>query len=201
MKFYFEEAKIWRKTKQDTIQEINESGYPLVLFGRSANTNPAFLKQITVPILYVLSNNPASWGKTHWGYEVVGPQVLEELKTDYNTLILVVACEEIFVNQLTQLLHPPKRIFSLDFHFDTEDPVSFFDVMRGDVEKIYDTLADQESKDAYETVLHYRVNRDLRIFNGFQFPPESQYFPEELSGRKFLRSRETFVDCGAFCGW
>ena len=45
------------------IRHINEMGLPLVIFGRVVGANPAFLEDVKVPVEFVVSNHPTSWGK------------------------------------------------------------------------------------------------------------------------------------------
>lgn len=41
-----EESRLWSERKETVIQEINQSGLPLVLFGKAAAFNNSFLKEI-----------------------------------------------------------------------------------------------------------------------------------------------------------
>lgn len=46
MKFFFDEAEIWERTKQSVFDEINKMGLPLVIAGRSSATSPMLLCNI-----------------------------------------------------------------------------------------------------------------------------------------------------------
>lgn len=200
MRFYFEEAEIWAKRKRDVADQINQIGYPLVLFGRSVTSNPEFLKMIHVPVEYVCSNTPTSWGSSLWGLEVVSPAKIQETYQNYTVLILAVDMEDKIFRQVQQFPVPPAKIFKLDIH-DEVDCVEYFQKMKSAMEMIYDHMGDQESKEIYETVIRYRVNRDPTLLSRFAAPAEPQYFPGALgSGASFLGPDEIFADAGAFTG-
>lgn len=201
MRFYFEEAEIWAGRKQAVMDEINNMGLPLVLFGKSATSNPAFLNKVQVPVEYVCSNNPKSWGKRHWGFEIVGPDKIQEVYSRYNVLILAANSEQVITSQLRQLPMPPVKIFCLDLYWEEDGVADYYREMEPVMEDIYNHLGDQESKNAYETMIRYRINRDPRLPPRVALPKARQYFPDSLGERKvFLEPDEIFVDAGAYIG-
>jgi len=201
MRFYFEEAELWAERKQAVIDKINGMGFPLVLFGKSATSNPAFLDKIQVPVEYVCSNNPKSWGKRHWGFEIVGPDKIQEVYQQYTVLILAANSRQAITSQLQQFPIPPAEIFCLDLYWEEDGVAEYYRKMEPVLEDIYCHLADQESKDAYETMIRYRINRDPRLPPRVALPQARQYFPDSLGERKgFLDSDEIFVDAGAYVG-
>ena len=200
MQFYFEEAKVWARHKKEVADQINQFGYPLVLFGRSVTSNPDFLKQIHVPVEYICSNTPTSWGSRLWGLEVVGPDRIQELYQNYTVLILAVDTEDEIFQQVQQFRVPPAKIFKLDLH-DEDGCAEYFFKMKPTIEMIYDRMGDQESKETYETILRYRINRDPNLLSRFAYPNEPQYFPAALGEKApFLEENEIFVDGGAYIG-
>lgn len=68
------------------------------------------------------------------------------------------------------------------------------------MESVYNALADQESKETYEAVIRYRINRDPQILSQVARPGKEQYFPSCLGGQRFLSTDEIFVDAGAYSG-
>lgn len=199
MRLYLEEASLWRSRRKEVIQNINQASLPLVLFGKSTVVNPSFLQELTVPTQFICDNNPEKWGTKLWGLDVIGPDQLQNLYAKYNVLILV-PFEHQIVPQLQNLPVPPSEIFRLDFYFDETNSAEYFQAVQGDLMEIYRHLADQESKDTYEAVIHYRINRDPEFLSKIALPRETQYFPATLGNQAVLGSNEIFVDAGAFVG-
>lgn len=199
MHLYFEEAAIWEARKKETFHKINQSGLPLVLFGIAQVIDSAFLDQINVPVSVICDNDSAKWGTRLWNLEVIAPSRLPELYSAYNVLILV-PFEHQIVPQLEGLSVPPAQIFRLDLYFEEVTTTGFFQAAQDELEEIYARLADQKSKDTFEAVIRYRINRDPRILKPISLPRREQYFPMELGGRPLLDGNEIFVDAGAFTG-
>ena len=199
MHFYFEEAEKWAEYKESVFRQINRSGLPLVLFGKTSVVDNVFLQQIKVPVQFICDNNREKWGTKLWGLDVIDPARLQRLYTEYNVLILV-PFEHQIIPQLQGLSTPPVEIFRLDLYFEEIDNVAYFRSVQEDVAEIYYHLGDQESKDTYEAVLHYRMNRNPSFLSEIRLPRQTQYFPAVLGGKTFLGTDETFVDAGAFIG-
>lgn len=199
MRSFLEEAECWRDHKRKVAKEINESGLPLVLFGKSGVVNQKYFDQIRVPLHFICDNNPEKWGTELWGLKVIGPDQLQNIYTAYNVLILV-PFEHQIVPQLRQLPVAPHEIFRLDLYFEEEDSADFFQAAEQRIEKIGGCLNDRLSQDTYEAVIRYRINRDPELLSKVALPRPSQYFPDTLDGTPFLHSNEIFVDAGAFTG-
>ena len=200
MRFYFEEADIWAQHKQQIADEINKIGAPLVVFGRSVTSNPEFLKKIRVPVEYICSNTPTSWGSRLWGLEVISPNRVQEIYQQYSVLILAVDTEDEIFRQVQQFAVPPVKIFKLDLH-DEDGCAEYFFKMKPAIETIYERMGDQESRETYETILRYRINWNPALLERFALPAEPQYFPAVLGkNAPFLSENEVFVDGGAYTG-
>lgn len=199
MRLYLEEAALWRKRKKDVIQSMNQAGLPLVLFGKTTVADPSFLRELTVPAQFICDNNPEKWGTQLWGLDVIGPDRLQTLYAKYNVLILV-PFEGQIVPQLQALPVPPSEIFRLDLYFEEANTAEYFQAAQEDLTRIYRHLADQESRDTYEAVVRYRINRDPKFLSEIALPRNTQYFPATPGRQALLGSNEIFVDAGAFIG-
>lgn len=199
MQDFYKIEKVWIERKREVLQTINQTDLPLVLFGRSPAIQPDFLKQITAPVRYICDNAQEKWGSRQWGLEVIGPDKLSHLYSAYNVLILV-PFEAQIIPQLMGLPVPPTEIFRLDLYFEERGAAAYYQSVHADIDEIYHRLADQISKDTYEAVIQYRINRDPAILTPVALPRQTQYFPDSLSGVPFLHSNEVFVDAGAFVG-
>lgn len=199
MQDFYKEEEIWTERKIEVFSKINQAGLPLVLFGKTTAVNGTFLCQIKVPVCVICDNDPTKWGTHLWGLEVISPSQLGEIYPAYNVLILV-PFEHQIIPQLEKLPIPPAEIFRLDLYFEGSRTATYYEKVRGDLEDICCCLADQESRDTYEAVIRYRLNRDPAILNPVALPREKQYFPASLGGKPFLGTEEVFVDAGAFIG-
>lgn len=207
MRFYFDETTQWEAQVQDVLGEINRIGLPLVLFGRSKTTDPAFLEAVRVPVQYVCCNTPASWGGgKFWKLDVINPAQIGEIYHAYTVLVLAVEVDQEIQDQLRSLPVPPAAVFQLDLHWGIrdshmpKDSADYFQKRQAEANRIYDLLSDQESKDTYEAVIRYRMNRDRNILAPVKAPFERKYLPESLDGTPFLERNEVFLNAGAFTG-
>lgn len=200
MKFFFEEAQIWKNRKHQIFQKINKMNLPLVIYGRGEMVNFEFIKDITAPVEYVCSSTPASWGTEWRGKQVVGPRELPEIYSKYNVLIPIVNYTQEITDILLQLSTPPENIFSLDFRMDDEMSVPYLHAHKQEAENVYDHLTDDCSKETYEMMLRYRINRELSYLQDSLIFPDDQYFPRTLGNHPFLGDNESFIDVGAYTG-
>lgn len=200
MNFYFEETAIWQRKKNEIFKQINDSGLPLAIFGRTSVVSPHFLKYITVPVQYVCNNNPKSWGNKMWGLEVIQPEMIQEKYDQYNVLILIAKHRADVIRQLDCFSVPPQAIYCMDMHFEEEGTRDFFLENQDSLQDVFCCLNDEESKITFETLIRYRMNRDLELLSTIALPECAQYFPESLGGKEFLSDRESFVDVGAYTG-
>lgn len=109
----------WKMKIKETINDINNDGLPLVLFGNVFfPVIDRFLQNLHIDIFYICDNNPAKKDTPFYGCEVILPDELTEKyeKAKYNVLILVPFEYEI-TKQLQALPKPPKHIFYLDLYF------------------------------------------------------------------------------------
>lgn len=200
MELYFEEELVWSNHKAQMIRRINEMGLPLVIFGRVTGANPDFLEEVKVPVEFVVSTHPTSWGKKLWGLECVGLDRVQEAYSAWNVLILCVHYSNELIPMLEQLPVPPSEIFQLDLRFEQKGTAEYLRSVQLDIQLDYDRFADEKSKNTFEALLRYRINRDPAFLKPVACPEEEEYFPEELGERRFLGSEEVFVDVGAYTG-
>lgn len=60
---------------------------------------------------------------------------------------------------------------------------------------VFDRLADDESRQVFNDVLHYRLTGDHAVLANYRFRPQEQYFEDFMAF-----DREVFVDAGGFDG-
>lgn len=199
MNSYYEEQQLWINYKNTIINKINDNGVPLVLFGKTTVVDEKFLKDIKVPVEYIVDNDSRKWGEVLWGLDIVSFDEIKEKYNEYTLLILVPFVEQI-TEQVINSEKPPKDIYYLDLYFEEEDSASFFEENRNVINEIKSNLTDKESKNVFDTVINYRINRNPKYLKGIVLPRKEQYFPNILDGRAFLNDNEVFIDVGAFLG-
>ena len=197
---FAQEAARWSARKRAVFDQINGAGLPVVLFGSKACViSPDFLEELQVPHEYILDNDAKKWGSTQWGLRVISPTSVPY--RDYQVLILVPAFVEEITEQLRGFPNPPRQIFDLDLYYESSDSAAYYDAHSGDIEEVMGLLSDPLSKETFQRVLHYRVNRDRSCLSPVVLPRGEQYFPAiEINSRPFLHNQEVFVDAGAYTG-
>lgn len=135
------------------------------------------------------------------GLKIIFSLCLPDIYETYQVLILVPFEDEITA-QLNSLDVPPVKIWRIDFYFEDLESEQYYTGNIARLKRIYDRLGDDLSRETYETVLNYRINREIHKLREISLPRNAQYFPSNLSGltTQFLSNNEVFVDAGAFTG-
>lgn len=190
----------WSETKRTVFTQINAANIPLVLFGYSPAVDPQFLSEIHVPVRHLCDNDPRKWGSHLWGLEAISPSSLPELYEKYNILILVPFEREISA-QVQSLSIAPSSIYHLDLYYDEPAAADYFRTHTKQLAEVFQSLADDISRETYQRVIQYRLTRDSAYLSEISLPRGDQYFPPFIGDKTpFLSSHEVFVDAGAFIG-
>lgn len=136
------------------------------------------------------------------GYEIIKTS---DLKSKFNIINCIVegrsidARTTIFeLNPFTQIdyfalqIAFPDDLIQLDFLDNTDTIIE--DLNR--YEKLYADLYDEESKETLESIINFRLNREIDFLKDFRFRLNEQYFESFIK----LENNPTFVDGGGFDG-
>ncbi len=125
--------------------------------------------------------------------------------SDSSIINCVVEGRTIDIERLIKSTNAAQSIdyFSLQFAFSNEllqvdfleDTNSVLDNIN-DYSLIYSILEDDISKNEFESLVNFRLNRDIDFLTGFNFRLKDQYFESFIQ----LESDATFIDAGGFDG-
>lgn len=125
--------------------------------------------------------------------------------SDSSIINCVVEGRTIDIERLIKSTNAAQSIdyFSLQFAFSNEllqvdfleDTNSVLDNIN-DYSHIYSILEDDISKNEFESLVNFRLNRDIDFLTGFNFRLKDQYFESFIQ----LESDATFIDAGGFDG-
>jgi FkbM family methyltransferase len=197
------------RTKKEADILVSLSVRHIVIFGcgNLGNKIGRFLLSKGYEIAAYSDNNESKWGSELNGVSIISPVSAAE---QFGKEALFVVCiwspersYKQFKNQLINLgvnnvVHAAliMRLFPAEllpyYHFQL--PGYFFE-HRDEIKKVYDFLADDESKKQYQAHLDCRINLN---FEGLPLADNrNQYFP---SGVVELGDSEVFLDAGAYNG-
>ncbi len=156
------------------------SSIALYGIGESASYALNYLKDNHIKVDYIFDDDPQKNNSYSEGVLVTLP------KYEPN-IAIVVTCS--YYNEIREhlLLHDneiDQRLFMLDGYF--RNDYNFDAVKEKDKEKIfyvYQTLADDKSKEVFEKVLKYRYIRDKSILNDIVEPEKNRYFDQVVLDR------------------
>ena len=108
---------------------------------------------------------------------------------------------ELFLKQLNPLTS--HDYISLEYTFEEElAPIDFLNdtdsILQNidDYSYVYRLLEDEQSKDEFESLVNFRLNRDINYLENFEFRINEQYFEDFV----VLPKTPTFIDGGGFDG-
>lgn len=182
-----------------------------------------YLRRIDVEPAYFIDMNSKRWGTKCESVEVIGPKQIEEYVGKDALVIVTINTDgkrycKSFAEELRRdghsgvhkMLHELGIENVIDYTFfrrchelfqgDPYNMPSCSDIYSmerhvDDIQKVYEHLADDESRDVFEKILRFRLIDDsITVPTMVQ---DRQYFEYELYPK---RNDEVFVDCGAFNG-
>ena len=156
------------------------SSVALYGIGESASYALNYLKDNHIKVDYIFDDDPQKNNSYSEGVLVTLPKYEQNIA-------IVVTCS--YYNEIREhlLLHDKEidqRLFMLDGYF--RNDYNFDAVKEKDKEKIfyvYQTLADDKSKEVFEKVLKYRYIRDKSILNDIVEPEKNRYFDQVVLDR------------------
>ena len=136
------------------------------------------------------------------GYEIIKTS---DLKSKFNIINCIVEGRSIDARRTIFELNPftqidyfalqiafPNDLIQLDFLSNTDSILS----NTNRYEKLYNDLYDEESKKTLESIINFRLNREIDFLKDFRFRLNEQYFESFIK----LGNHPTFVDGGGFDG-
>lgn len=200
-------AKEYRQL--DNLSNFLKEDKPIIIFGAGnlGKKIAAFLKSENRNLIAFADNNPKAWGTEFLNIKILNPNDFtpEHLKkaawivsiwspghafsTTRRQLESLGVANMFHAVALLQLF--PGKLLP-HYHFQTPD---YFRQHQNEIKEVYESLADEESKEQYLAHLDSRININLE---GLPAPDtKNQYFPSDIVS---LTDNEVFLDAGAYSG-
>lgn len=185
------------KETEYILDRLKREGKPIVLYGTGNGADKIIdiCKYKGIEIKAIFASDDFVRDREFRGYKV---QSFAEVKKRYPKAIVLVAFgtnrKEVLANiykiaEENEVLVPSVPVLGGGL-FD----IAFFEENRRDIERVYDMLADQYSRDLMEDIIHYHISGKLQYL--------SKYTTAEEDYEKIIcpSDKETFIDIGAYRG-
>lgn len=191
MKIEINEKDVWQKLKED--------GKPTVIYGMgdAAERIIKILKENGIEPDDIFASDEFVRGHSFLGKKVLKYSQICEKYEDFNIVLA-------FATHIPDVLNRIKQMNTEHSVFAPDIPVAgnglftgkYFEEHRADFQQVYDRLADDESKKAYENVLKFKISGKVDYLYSCNEYDKGKIYKDILK----LKSDETIIDCGAYDG-
>lgn len=191
MKIEINEKDVWQKLKED--------GKPTVIYGMgdAAERIIKILQENRIEPDDIFASDEFVRGHSFLGKKVLKYSQICEKYEDFNIVLA-------FATHIPDVLNRIKQMNTEHSVFAPDIPVAgnglftgkYFEEHRADFQQVYDRLADDESKKAYENVLKFKISGKVDYLYSCNEYDKGKIYKDILK----LKSDETIIDCGAYDG-
>ena len=191
MKIEINEKDVWQKLKED--------GKPTVIYGMgdAAERIIKILQENGIEPNDIFASDEFVRGHSFLGKKVLKYSQICEKYEDFNIVLA-------FATHIPDVLNRIKQMNTEHSVFAPDIPVAgnglftgkYFEEHRADFQQVYDRLADDESKKAYENVLKFKISGKVDYLYSCNEYDKGKIYKDILK----LKSDETIIDCGAYDG-
>lgn len=191
MKIEINEKDVWQKLKED--------GKPTVIYGMgdAAERIIKILQENGIEPDDIFASDEFVRGHSFLGKKVLKYSQICEKYEDFNIVLA-------FATHIPDVLNRIKQMNTEHSVFAPDIPVAgnglftgeYFEEHRADFQQVYDRLADDESKKAYENVLKFKISGKVDYLYSCNEYNKGKIYKDILR----LKSDETIIDCGAYDG-
>lgn len=191
MKIEINEKDVWQKLKED--------GKPTVIYGMgdAAERIIKILQENGIEPDDIFASDEFVRGHSFLGKKVLKYSQICEKYEDFNIVLA-------FATHIPDVLNRIKQMNTEHSVFAPDIPVAgnglftgkYFEEHRADFQQVYDRLADDESKKAYENVLKFKISGKVDYLYSCNEYDKGKIYKDILK----LKSDETIIDCGAYDG-
>lgn len=181
----------------DLWEHLGSCGKKVVLYGMGdgAEKIKAVLDEKSIPVADIMASDDFVRGHDFLGFRV---KKLSEIEAEYDDFIILVC----FGTQLPDIMDKIYKIAEKHELYAPNVPVvgeGLFDLgfareHKGELKKVYDLLADEQSKRVFENVIRYKLSGELKYLRAVETPSEEKF---DLLN---IGIEETYVDLGAYNG-
>ncbi len=177
---------------------LKHTGSGIVLYGMGdgAEKIKGVLDELNVPVADIMASDDFVRGHTFLGYKV---KKLEEIERLYGADCIILLC---FGTQLPDVLD---RIYDISSRHELYAPcvpvagdglftLGYAREHRDELKKVYDLLADAQSRKVFENVIRYKLSGRIDLLRECETPSSEKF---DLLG---IGTNETYADIGAYNG-
>lgn len=184
------------------LEELKKSGKPVVLYGAGdcGLRYRHVMATAGISVLAFVDDAAGKQGKIISGLPVWNMQRAqkEAQARDFIILISSYGPSKLYPNLERAGLEHRWRWSEFYLWEDGMDYVKYFEEHKQELETVYDSLADERSREVFRNLLQYKISRDIRLIEAINdFPIENQYFASDIIR---YQDDEVFVDLGAYTG-
>lgn len=181
----------------DLWEYLQQCDKKIVLYGMGdgAEKIKAVLDEKNIGVSDIMASDEFVRGHSFLGYRV---KKLSEIEAEYNDFVILVC----FGSQLPEVMEHIYEIAERHELYAPNVPVTgdgLFDLEyatehKSELQKVYNLLADEQSKLVFENVIRYKLSGDLKYLRKAETPSEEKF---DLLN---IGTEEIYVDLGAYNG-
>ncbi len=181
----------------DLWEYLRQCGKKIVLYGMGdgAEKIKSVLDEKGVGVADIMASDEFVRGHDFLGYRV---KKLSEIEAEYDDFVILVCfgtqlpevMEKIYGIGECHELYAPNVPVAGEGVFDLE----YANAHKSELQKVYDLLADAQSKRVFENVIRYKLSGDLKLLREVETPLEEKFNLMNIG------IEETYVDLGAYNG-
>ncbi|MDE6658988.1 MAG: FkbM family methyltransferase [Eubacterium sp.] len=183
----------------DVWENLANSKKPIVIYGmgNGAEKIIGILKEYGVEIADIFASDEFVRGHSFLGHKVLKYSEVCKKYDDFNIVLA-------FATHLPDMLEKIEKMNEEHPVFAPDVPVAgngiftrkFFEENREKFEKVYENLADEESKKAYESIINFKISGKVKYLYNNTEADKNNIYRDILQ----LNDNETIVDMGAYDG-
>jgi len=183
-------------------EKIVHSSEKMILFGSAKCAEKVYLFILGLGLWdnvhYVLDNDVMKCGQSFHGKAIYLPDQMISSINDY-VIVIASGSAHIIKKQLESMGISQEKLYEFPFTNLQFSPTPFEQIMEKEDEfqETYSLLEDEKSRNVYESLLNYKISRNIEWLRDISDDEGDQYFDREIIK---LSDVETFVDCGAYVG-
>jgi len=181
----------------DLWEYLRQCGKKIVLYGMGdgAEKIKAVLDEKGVGVADIMASDEFVRGHDFLGHRV---KKLSEIEAEYDDFVILVC----FGTQLPEVM---EKIYGIGERHELYAPnvpvagegvfdLEYANAHKSELQKVYDLLADAQSKRVFENVIRYKLSGDLKLLREVETPSEEKFNLMNIG------IEETYVDLGAYNG-
>lgn len=183
----------------DVWQFLANNGKPIVVYGmgNGAEKIISVLKEYKAEVADIFASDEFVRGHSFLGYKVLKYSEICEKYEDFNIVLA-------FATHLPDVLEKIRQINNAHSVFAPDVPVAgdgiftrkYFENNREKFERVYNKLADDESKRVYQNIINFKISGKMKYLLSSTEYDKNKIYSEILK----LNNNETIVDMGAYDG-